>query len=215
MGCNEAGIIAVREKIHAEAHDGNLIVTTAAAHHVAKAIDFVAVGSEKRNFRMSADEKSSVAFHESGHAVAAYLLEHHPNPVKVTIVPRDSGSLGFMMPGEPQSEVRKTKSQIEAEICVLMGGRISEEIFCDDIAAGAKSDIEQATVLAREYVSVYGMGSGSMFVNTADGRWLSEAVKAKRDEAMFALIESCYETTRQLLSSNRAKVELLHKMLLE
>ena len=63
------------------------------------------VGSEKKNFQIRPEEKASVAFHESGHAVLAYFLEHTPKPVKVTIVPRDSGSLGFMMPGEPQSEV--------------------------------------------------------------------------------------------------------------
>eukprot|EP00928_Gymnodinium_smaydae_P055862 TRINITY_DN39330_c0_g1_i1.p1 TRINITY_DN39330_c0_g1~~TRINITY_DN39330_c0_g1_i1.p1 ORF type:complete len:1015 (+),score=116.43 TRINITY_DN39330_c0_g1_i1:182-3046(+) len=213
--CNEAGIMAVREKIRNGEVQSKLIVTSVEAHHIAKAIDFVSVGSEKRNFQIRPEEKASVAYHESGHAVVAALLEHHPNPVKVTIVPRDSGSLGFMMPGEPISEVRQSKSQLEAQICVLMGGRISEEIFCDDIAAGAKSDIEQATHLAREYVTAYGMGAGNLFLNTTDDRGLSEAAKARRDESIATLIQECYEKTRELLLEHRGKVQLLQERLLE
>eukprot|EP00930_Biecheleria_cincta_P082546 TRINITY_DN7225_c1_g2_i2.p1 TRINITY_DN7225_c1_g2~~TRINITY_DN7225_c1_g2_i2.p1 ORF type:complete len:625 (-),score=95.05 TRINITY_DN7225_c1_g2_i2:45-1919(-) len=214
--CNEAGIMAVRDKIK----DGNskntrLLVTSATANHIAKAIDFVTAGSKKHNFQILPEEKSSVAYHEAGHTVAAYLLEHHPDPVKVTIVPRDSGSLGFMMPGEPKSEVRQSKAQLEAQICVLMGGRISEELFCDDIAAGASSDIDRATELAREYVSSYGMGAAKWFVNTTVDHRFSEATRAKRDEQIFQLISSCYDKTTNLLTENRAKVEKLHRELLE
>merc|ERR1712151_371374 len=99
--CNEAGIMAVRDQVRECAHEHRLIVASVIAQHIAKAIDFVAVGSEKRNYQILPEEKASIAYHESGHALVAFLLEHHPNPVKLTIVPRDSGSLGFMMPGEP------------------------------------------------------------------------------------------------------------------
>jgi len=213
--CNEAGIMAVRERIRAGGNENRLMVASVTSRHIAKAIDFVAAGSEKKNFRMRPEEKSSVAYHESGHTVVACLLEHHPDPVKVTIVPRDSGTLGFMMPGEPQSEVQQSRAQLEAQICVLMGGRISEKLFCDDVAAGAKSDIEQVTELARLYVSAYGMGEGSTFVNTSDERWLSEASKARRDESIYALIDDCYERTTSLLLEHRRKVEVLQEALLQ
>eukprot|EP00747_Dinoflagellata_sp_TGD_P077038 gnl/TRDRNA2_/TRDRNA2_159419_c3_seq3.p1 gnl/TRDRNA2_/TRDRNA2_159419_c3~~gnl/TRDRNA2_/TRDRNA2_159419_c3_seq3.p1 ORF type:complete len:135 (-),score=22.91 gnl/TRDRNA2_/TRDRNA2_159419_c3_seq3:77-481(-) len=120
-----------------------------------------------------------------------------------------------MMPGQPQSETRQTKAQLEARICVTMGGRIAEEIFCGDIATGAKSDIEQATELAREHVSIYGMSAGNVFMNTADDSWLSQSTKSKRDDLIFELIEGCYAKTKALLVAHKAKVELLQAALLE
>eukprot|EP00392_Amoebophrya_sp_AT5.2_P017410 g17760.t1 len=126
--------------------------------YVKRAMEIVSVGNGKRNYRITDDEKEATAFHEAGHAAVSFFHEKSPNPVKLTVLPTDTGALGHMMPGEPRSETRSSRSELEAQICVALGGRVAEELFTDEIGTGASSDLERVTQIATEYVYSYGFG---------------------------------------------------------
>jgi len=203
-------------------------LTSLSEHHIAEAIEFVIAGSEKPTLKISKEEKAATAFHESGHTTVAYVLnkknKRYPAPVKVTIMPRDSGSLGYMMPGEATSEVSKTRQELLDSICVAMGGRVSEEIFLghDAVATGASSDIDKATQLAQLYVHRYGLaGSYNKFLNTSEEaahqngyRW-SEKTREQLDKQIFDIIDESYRRTHQILEENREVLTKLKERLID
>merc|ERR550537_327527 len=123
-----------------------------------QATDRVIGGLEKNNGLMSTVEKHAVALHESGHAVAGWFLEHGDPLLKVSIVPRSNGALGFAqyLPGE--MSLHSTEAILD-KIAVSLGGRAAEEMFVGKISTGASDDLDKVTKMAYAMVSVYGMNS--------------------------------------------------------
>ena len=128
---NESGIISVRRK-----------KTVVEETEVKDAIDYVMMGDQKEEL-LESREKEIVAYHEAGHAFLSYTLEHVENPIKVSIIPREKGMLGFSQ-SEVTPEYLTTKQKMEEQIMVCMGGRAAEQVFCSDVTNGASNDIEKA-----------------------------------------------------------------------
>lgn len=203
---NESGIIAVRKE-----------KTTVEEEDIKDAIDYVMMGSEKDNI-LTDSEKNIVAYHEAGHAFLSCILKSVENPVKVSIIPREKGMLGFSQ-SEVSVENLYSKSKMEELICVLMGGRICEEIFCNDVTNGASNDIEKATQIAKDYVKKYGFSSSNRFMNFNDEnpykREISNYLIDNADKETRELLNEKYEETKKILNNNMEKIETIKTKLLE
>ena len=190
--CNESGIIAVRNNKDVIKEED-----------VKNAIDYVMLGSERKNI-LSEKEKITIAYHEAGHAIVSYLLENATNPVKVSIIPREKGMLGFSQ-SEINSELLQTKKQILDNIMVLMAGRISEEINCHDITTGAANDISRVTELANAYFKQFGMEEAIFMDLTEKNQFkqdISDELRNNIDKRILELIEKKYNDTKKLLLDN-------------
>ena len=143
--CNESALIAARK-------DKNSIEMV----DFQDAIDRVIGGLEKKNKIISPEEKKIVAYHEAGHAVAGWYLEHADPLVKVSIVPRGIAALGYAQ-YLPKEQFLYQTDQLLDEMCMALGGRAAEEIIFGKISTGALSDLERITKMAYSIVSVYGM----------------------------------------------------------
>ena len=148
------------------------------------AIDNVLLGHEKKTFRLSDAERRIVAYHESGHSVASYLLPNVQPPIKISIMPRGKSALGFSQSEVAENKLRN-RDELKERICVLLGGRIAEELFCGGITTGASDDIEKCTKVAYQYVAVFGMDDqiGCLHCNWKD-KTLSEDLRQKVDQAV-------------------------------
>ncbi|GIV42022.1 MAG: ATP-dependent zinc metalloprotease FtsH [Vicingaceae bacterium] len=209
--CNEAALIAARKnKKQIEMQD------------FLDAIDRVVAGLERKNKVITPEEKKRIAYHESGHAIVSWLLEHASPLVKVTIVPRGR-SLGaaWYLPEERQLN---TKSQILDEICAALGGRAAEEVVFGEVSTGALSDLEKITKQAYAMVVYYGLnekiGNLSYYDSTGQNEYMvtkpySEKMAEMIDEEVKKLIDTAYKKTLEILSHNRDKLDLLAKKLLE
>ena len=195
--CNEACILAIRND--KQFVDQKLLTS---------AIDNILLGREKKSLQLSHQEKTIVAYHEAGHACVSHLLKDAQKSIKVSILPRGNSALGFSQ-SLPSKNKLQTKKEIIAQICVLFGGRIAEEIFCNSITTGAHDDINKLTKLARLYFYKYGMGGQYLHESTSD------KTKFLVDREIQKLIDSCYTKTRKLLLQNKQKIEIIKKNLLE
>ncbi len=209
--CNEAALIAARkDKKAVDMKDFEA------------AIDRVIGGLEKKNKIISPDEKKIVAYHEAGHAVAGWFLEHANPLVKVSIVPRGVAALGYAQ-YLPKEQFLYTTEQMIDEICMTFGGRAAEEIIFGKISTGALSDLERITKMAYSMVSIYGMNSEVGNISYYDpnrneysfNKPYSEAMAEKIDEEVQKLIADAYEKTKDLLRSKKEELEILAKALLE
>jgi cell division protease FtsH len=212
--CNEAALNAAREN-HTEVHQIDFET----------AVDRILLG-EKRNLVLDEGQRTIIAYHESGHALVAWLSPDADLVNKVTIIPRGR-ALGVteQLPGEDQYNY--SKEYLLARLAVMMGGRVSEEIALKSITTGAENDLAEATRLARRMVTRWGMGSlGPMAFATDEqqpflgyeltqGREYSEELAARIDEDIQKLLSDRYEFARQLLESARAELDLLVKALLQ
>lgn len=209
--CNEAALIAARR--NKEAVD---------MQDFQDAVDRVIGGLEKKNKIISPDEKKIVAYHEAGHAVAGWFLEHADPLVKVSIVPRGVAALGYAQYLPKEQFLYQTEQLID-EMCMTLGGRAAEQIIFNKISTGALSDLERVTKMAYSIVSVYGMnekiGNVSFYDSKADGYKMtkpySETTAETIDEEVRKLISSAYERTIALLTSKKPELEVLAKELLE
>lgn len=203
---NESGIIALRDNKEEINED-----------HIKDAIDYVMMGSKKENI-LSEKEQTIVAYHESGHALLSYILKSVENPVKVSIIPREKGMLGFSQ-SEVSNENLYSKTKMEEMIMVLMGGRICEELFCNDVTNGASNDIEKATEIAKQYVNNFGFGFSNKFMNTAENnmykRESSNFLCDDADKQVLELLNKKYEETQFLINENKNKIENMKNKLLE
>ena len=203
---NEAGIIAVRK-------DKNIIDE----NDIKEAIDYVILGNEKED-TLTDHERKVVAYHESGHAILSLVLEHVENPIKVSIVPREKGMLGFSQ-SEISEEQLMSKNKLEQYICVLMAGRASEEIFCGDITNGASNDIEKATEAAKKYVKLFGFSKNNYFMNQHDQNQfkdeISNYIKDKSDKDVIDILNIKYQETKNLVTKHKSLIERLHTLLLD
>jgi cell division protease FtsH len=209
--CNEAALIAARR--NKDAVD---------MQDFQDAVDRVIGGLEKKNKIISPDEKKIVAYHEAGHAVAGWFLEHADPLVKVSIVPRGVAALGYAQYLPKEQFLYQTEQLID-EMCMTLGGRAAEQIIFNKISTGALSDLERVTKMAYSIVSVYGMnekiGNVSFYDSKADGYKMtkpySETTAETIDEEVRKLIASAYDRTIALLTSKKGELEILAKELLE
>ena len=209
--CNEAALIAARRnKAAVDMQDFQ------------DAVDRVIGGLEKKNKIISPEEKKIVAYHEAGHAVAGWFLEHADPLVKVSIVPRGIAALGYAQYLPKEQFLYQTEQLID-EMCMTLGGRAAEEIIFGKISTGALSDLERVTKMAYSIVSVYGMNDkiGNVsFYDSKGGEYkfnkpYSEATAETIDDEVRKLISFAYDRTKELLSHKRPELETLAKELLE
>ncbi|MDP6940732.1 MAG: ATP-dependent zinc metalloprotease FtsH [Planctomycetota bacterium] len=191
-----------------------------------EARDKVRFGREKRSRVLEPEDKRITAYHEAGHAVLNVLLENTEPLHKVTIIPRGM-ALGSTMMLPEKDRLHLSKKQLEAELAVLYGGRVAEEQFCDDITAGASSDISRATRMAKMMVTEWGMSevigpvnfaerSGSEFLGTEFrvGKDHSEETVREIDEEVRRLLTTAQTTARQTIMENKESMERVTEALL-
>jgi AFG3 family protein len=208
--CNEAALIAARKgKQSVEMTDFQ------------DAVDRVIGGLEKKNKIISPEEKKVIAYHEAGHAICGWYLEHAYPLLKVTIVPRGTAALGYAQ-YTPKEQYLYNTDQLMDQICMTLGGRASEEIFFDKISTGAQNDLQQITRIAYSMVTVYGMndkvGNVSFYDPQQENSFTkpySEETSKMIDHEVRALIDSAYETTKNLLTEKKEQVKILAEALLD
>lgn len=209
--CNEAALIAARKgKDAVEMEDFQ------------DAVDRVIGGLEKKNKIISPEEKKIIAYHEAGHAICGWYLEHAYPLLKVTIVPRGTAALGYAQ-YTPKEQYLYNTDQLNDQICMTLGGRASEEIFFGKISTGAQNDLQQITKIAYAMVTVYGMNDKVGNISYYDGQQseynftkpYSDETAKIIDHEVRLLIDTAYERTKQLLKDKKVQVEKLAEALLE
>ena len=208
--CNEAALHAARkQKEVVEMEDFN------------SAIDRVIGGLEKKNKLISPKEKRIIAYHETGHAVCGWFLEHAHPLVKVSIIPRGMAALGFAQ-YLPKEQNLYTKNELVDTICMTLGGRVVEEIVFNDISTGAQNDLERTTQLSYAMISLYGMNKkvGPVSFKELQNEYslkqpYSEDTAQMIDEEARKFLNECYERTRELLLKHRDKIDQVAAELIE
>ncbi len=209
--CNEAALIAARrDKKAVDMQDFQ------------EAIDRVIGGLEKRNKIISPEEKEIVAYHEAGHAVAGWFLEHADPLVKVSIVPRGVAALGYAQYLPKEQFLYQTEQLID-EMCMALGGRVAEDLIFNKISTGALSDLERITKMAYSIVTVYGMNEKIGNVSFYDAKQseynftkpYSDATAETIDKEVKSLIDDAYKRTMELLKGKKKELEIIAKELLE
>src|SRR5829696_9969076 len=185
------------------------------------AVDRVIGGLEKKNKIISPEEKKIIAYHEAGHAICGWYLEHAYPLLKVTIVPRGTAALGYAQ-YTPKEQYLYNTDQLNDQICMTLGGRASEEIFFGKISTGAQNDLQQITRIGYAMVSVYGMnpkvGNISFYDPQQDNSFTkpySDETARLIDEEVRKLIDEAYERTKRLLTEKKGDVEKLAEALLD
>jgi len=209
--CNEAALIAARHN-----------KTAVDMKDFQDAVDRVIGGLEKKNKLISPEEKKIVAYHESGHAVAAWFLEHANPLVKVSIVPRGVAALGYAQ-YLPREQFLYTYEQLFDEMCMTLGGRAAEEIIFGQVSTGALSDLEHITKMAYSMVTVYGMNDKIGNVSFYDSKQseytfnkpYSDDTAKTIDEEARKIIDNAYQHVKALLNSKLKELETLAKELLK
>jgi cell division protease FtsH len=210
--CNEAALIAARR-------DKKFITN----QDFTDAIDRVIGGLEKKNKIISPQEKKIVAYHEAGHAISGWFLEHCDPLVKVSIVPRGVAALGYAQ-YLPKEQFLYNTEQLIDEMCMALGGRAAEELVFGKISTGALSDLERITKMAYSIVTMYGMNSKLGNVSFYDSKGqneygfskpYSEATSQMIDEEVRTIIDQAYTRTKELLTERRHELEVIAKELLE
>jgi cell division protease FtsH len=208
--CNEAALIAARKgKEQVEMDDFQ------------DAIDRVIGGLEKKNKIISPEEKRIIAYHEAGHAVCGWFLEHAYPLLKVTIVPRGVAALGYAQ-YTPKEQYLYDTDQLIDQMCMTLGGRAAEEIFFGKISTGAQNDLQQVTKISYAMVTVYGMndkvGNVSFYDPSAENQFTkpySEETGKLIDDEVRILVDKAYERTKKLLREKSKEVESLAHALLD
>lgn len=207
---NEAALLAARRKLKA--------ITM---KEIEEATMKVVVGTEKKSHKVSQRDKEITAYHEAGHAVSSYYLEHKDPVTHISIVPRGMAG-GFTMYQPEKDEMHLMKSRMLDDIVGLLGGRVAEKIIFDDISTGASNDIERATDIARKMVTKYGMSDklGPINFGTENDevfigrdynhmRNYSESVAASIDAEIEEIVLNAYKRTESIL---REHIDQLHKV---
>jgi len=207
--CNEAAIVAARRNADKVTVDD-----------FEKAIDRV-IGGLESNKIMSKEERSIVAYHEAGHAVAGWFLEHADPLMKVTIIPRTSGALGFAQ-YLPKEVFLRTQDQIMDIVAMALAGRAAEEIFFGRVTTGASDDLKRVTELVYSTIQLYGMNPrlGQLSFPKdpnamIDERPYSEKTAKAMDEEARNVVDAAYERTLNLLREKKDEVESVAKLLLD
>lgn len=207
--CNEAALVAARRNKKAvDLDDFNY------------ALDRIIGGLEKKNKLISPEEKKIIAYHEAGHAVCGWFLPHASPLVKVTIVPRGVGTLGYAQYLPKEEYITRTEQLLD-RMCMTFGGRAAEAIIFNKISTGAQNDLDQVTKMAYSMISVFGMnekvGQVSFYGMSQDQfqRPYSDDTATMIDEEVRSLVESQYQRAKDLLVERREELEILANQLLE
>jgi AFG3 family protein len=208
--CNEAALIAARD-----------LNTSIELRHFEQAIERVVAGLEKKTQVLQPDEKKTVAFHEAGHAVAGWFLEHADPLLKVSIIPRGKG-LGYAQ-YLPKEQYLYTREQMFHRMCMALGGRVSEQLFFGRITSGAQDDLQKVTRSAYAQVAQLGMSdkvgnisfelpqSGEMVLSKPYSEQTAQII----DEEVRTMVKAAYDRTLDLLSKHKSDIEKVAKRLLE
>jgi cell division protease FtsH len=214
---NEAALLAARKnKEGVEMSD------------IEEAIDRVVAGLEKKRKLMSKKEKEIVAFHESGHAIAASLLPNADPVRRISIIPRGISALGYTLQLPTEDRYLMTKSELLDRLAVLLGGRVAEEIVFGEISTGAHNDLQRATDIATSMVKQFGMSEklgyvtfekekGPLFLPSpfSSGREYSEDTAKQIDEEVKRIIDESHQKIKEILTVKRDKLEELARFLME
>ena len=211
---NEAALLAARRKKKA--------ITMP---EIEEATMKVLVGTEKKSHRITERDKEITAYHEAGHAVSAYYLEHQDPVTHISIVPRGMAG-GFTMHQPEKDEMHLMRSRMLDDIVSLLGGRVAESIIFGDISTGASNDIERASEVARKMVTKYGMSeklgpiafgqdNDEVFIGKDYNhiRNYSEAVACQIDKEVEAIVLNAYKRTEEILRTHIDKLHIIAKAL--
>jgi cell division protease FtsH len=212
--CNEAALMAARrDKEQVEMIDFQ------------DSIERVIAGLEKKNKIISPKERKIVAYHEAGHAIVGWYLQHTDPVLKVSIVPRGLAALGYTLQTPLEDRFLMTTEELNEKICALLGGRIAEEIIFGRISTGAQNDLERITNMAFAMVAEYGMSDELGYISLKDSqnegnsygfnKKYSENTSERIDEAVSAIIKQNYKKTKALLNKHKDQLETMAKTLLE
>jgi cell division protease FtsH len=215
---NEAALLAARRS-----------KTEVTMSELSEAIDRVVAGLEKKKRLISPGEKRIVAFHESGHAIVAHSMGSADAVQKISIVPRGIAALGYTIQLPTEDRYLVTKKELEAKLASLLGGRVAEELFFNDVSTGAQNDLFKATDIARAMVKEYGMSDrlglssyerphnpflkGDSWFPTE--KEYSERIASEIDEEVKRILGVAHDAARRILEDKRAMVEALSALLLE
>lgn len=214
---NEAAILAAKD-------DRAFIVQA----DIQKSFIKVGIGAEKRSRVISEKEKKITAFHEAGHAILFHVLPDVGPVHTVSIIPTGTGAAGYTMPLPEKDEMFNSKGRMLQEIVVDLGGRVAEELVFDDITTGASQDIKQATKMARDMVTRFGMSENiglicykdddeEVFIgrDLAHARNYSEGIASAIDAEVKRIIDEAYAKARQIIQENRSVLDRCAQILLE
>ena len=189
------------------------------------AVEQVLVGKEKKDRIMSKEERKIVSYHEVGHALVSALQKNSEPVQKITIVPRTMGALGYVMHVPEEEKYLDTEAELRDRLVGLLGGRAAEEIVFDTVTTGAANDIEQATSIARNMITRFGMSKkfGLMGLATVESQYLdgrasltcSDVTAADIDTEVMKLLHDSYKQAKKLLKSNRELMDKLADYLIE
>ncbi|HKL17373.1 MAG TPA: ATP-dependent zinc metalloprotease FtsH [Halalkalibaculum sp.] len=212
--CNEAALMAARRgKEAVEMVDFQ------------DSIERVIAGLEKKNKLISPKERKIVAYHEAGHAIVGWYLEHTDPVLKVSIVPRGLAALGYTLQTPLEDRFLMTTEELDDKICALLGGRISEEIIFGRISTGAQNDLERITNMAFAMVAEYGMSEEIGYLSLKDSnnpensygfnKKYSQRTSERIDDAVSKIVKKNYERTKKLLMDHKEELEKMAETLLE
>ena len=213
---NESAILTARRNKH--------IITN---KEVQDSMERVIAGPERKGRVLDERTRKTIAYHESGHALVGHMLEGADPVHKISIISRGR-ALGYTLSIPDEDKVLNSRNEMRDELAVFLGGRVAEELFCDDITTGASNDLERATKMARAMVTNYGMSSdlgvqvfgqpnhevflGRDYGNTQD---YSDDTARRIDDEVARIMKEAHDRAVQILSSKRDQMDLMATVLLE
>jgi cell division protease FtsH len=212
---NESALLTARK--------GKKIITM---REVNESLERVIAGPERKGRVMNEHTKHIIAYHESGHALVGHLLDHADPVHKISIISRGR-ALGYTLSIPDEDKVLNSLSEMKDELAVFMGGRVAEEIFCDDITTGASNDLERASKMARAMVTQYGMSPlgtqvfgqpnhevflGRDYGNTQD---YSEETARKIDDEVAKIMREAHDRAERILKEHSDQMDLMASVLLD
>ena len=190
-----------------------------------ESVETVIAGEQKKGAVISPEEKRIISYHEIGHAMVAACQSHSAPVEKITIVPRTSGALGYTMQVDAGEKHLMSKQEMLNRIATLTGGRAAEEIMCHTVTTGASNDIEKATQLAREMITIYGMSDkyGMMQLEQVRNRYLggnssltcSAETARDIDKEVAEIIHNAHEKAKKIITDHKAQMDAAAGILLK
>ena len=213
---NEAALLAARRRRSLVSMD-----------EIEESMERVIAGPERKARVMSQKERTTIAYHESGHALVGHVLDNADPVHKISIISRGQ-ALGYTLQLPSEDHFLKTKNEMLDELAVFLGGRVAEELMCDDITSGASNDLERATKMAREMVTRLGMSTelGTMVFGEAqhqvflgrdyaDHQDYSEETARRIDVEVQRIMREAHERAEKILAARRDQLDLMAQVLLE
>ena len=187
---------------------------------IEEAIERSIAGLAKKNRTISSTYRKRIAYHEAGHALCAAAQEHADPVLKISIVPRGRGALGYTMQAPDEDQLLYTQAQLRAKLVVMLGGRAAEKYIYFDYTTGAADDLKRATALARQMIQRFGMNEslGPISYEREEGSFVQEIpedVRLHIEQEVSALLKTCADEAYQILESNNVLLHELVEKLLE